>query len=78
VILSGAYEETVWDDPGNLSRRRHRAHRRWSAHVMRPEHAHVITSLRAPLRTLVIAGRHRGTWHFWTPEGPVDWREYGA
>jgi hypothetical protein len=76
--LTGGYDETVWTDPAHLSRTRVRSHRAGSVHVMRAEHAHLITSVRGPLRTLVIAGRHRGTWSFWTPQGKVDWREYRA
>ena len=78
LILSGGYDETVWTDPSDLSRTRSRSHWKWSVHVMRAGHAHLITAVRPPLRTLVIAGRHRGTWSFWTPAGKVDWREYGA
>jgi hypothetical protein len=77
LILSGGYTETVFTDPSDLSRTRARRHRAGSVHVMRAEHAHLITSVRGPLRTLVIAGRHRGTWSFWTAAGKVDWREYG-
>lgn len=78
LILTGGYGEIVFLDPADLPEVRIRRHRRWSVHVMRPGHAHLITSVRHPLRTVVIAGRHRGTWHFWTPAGRVDWREYGA
>lgn len=74
----GGYDEIVFLDPADLSRIRVRRHRRWSVHVMRPEYAHLITAVRQPLWTVVIAGRHRGTWSFWTPDGKVDWREYGA
>ena len=77
-ILSGGYTEAVFTDPGDLTCTRPRAHRAGSVHVMRPGHAHLITSVRGPLRTLVVAGRHRGTWSFWTAGGKVDWREYGA
>ncbi len=77
-ILSGSYTERVWASPADLAPWREREHPRWSLKVMRRSWAHEITSVRGPLRTLVIAGRHHGTWHFWTADGPVDWREYGA
>jgi hypothetical protein len=38
--------------------------------------AHNIIAVHGKLRTLVLAGRSRGTWSFWTPAGKVDWREH--
>ena len=78
LILTGAYDETVWTDPSDLSLTRRRVHWAGSVHVMRTEHAHLITEVRGSLRTLVVAGRHRGGWSFWTPGGKVDWRDYEA
>lgn len=75
--LSGSYTERVWRDPAGLSSSRERRHPRFSLRFMPSAWAHEITGVRGPLRTLVIAGRHRGTWFFWTPDGPVDWKDYG-
>jgi hypothetical protein len=77
IIVSGGYCEEVFTDSSDLSKRHHRSHGRWSLHVMKPEDAHLITAVKEPLVTLVIAGRHRGTWSFWTPAGKVDWKRYG-
>jgi hypothetical protein len=40
--------------------------------------AHPITKLNGDVWTLVFTDRHRGTWRFWLPDGPIDWREYKA
>jgi hypothetical protein len=76
LILSGGYTEEVFSDPAVLASYERR-HRRWSCHVMPMDKAHVITAVTGPLRTLVIAGRSRGTWAFWTTQGKVDWKAYG-
>jgi hypothetical protein len=52
-------------------------HRRWSAHVMPSRWAHSITHVEAGTLTLVLAGRYRGDWSFWTPDGPVLRPDYG-
>lgn len=77
-IITGGYNEFVYMDPHALDNRCYRQHRRWSWHVMHPEHAHSITRVHKPLWTLVLAGKQRGTWSFWTPRGQVDWKLYGA
>jgi len=43
---------------------------------VRQHEAHQIISIRGRLRTAVLAGRHHGTFYFWTPAGPVDWKQY--
>lgn len=73
-ILSGSYAELVYTD---LKHVRARVHKRGSLHLMPLSKAHVITATIQPLRTLVVAGRSRGTWAFWTPQGKVDWKDYG-
>ena len=75
-ILSGGYTERLCrtSSPGVTWTRRHR---RFSLKHMPVGWAHQITRIDGPLRTLVFAGRHHGTFHFWTPDGPVDWRDYG-
>lgn len=77
-VISGGYTEDVYSDPADLAgSRRSRRHRRWSVHAMPASRAHTITAVDKILRTLVIAGRSRGTWAFWTPRGKVDWKAYG-
>ena len=75
-ILSGAYSEKVWAVPGDLGVYTVRRHARFSLHVMPADRAHLITEVTSPLRTLVLAGKTRGTWSFWTAGGKVDWRAY--
>jgi hypothetical protein len=74
-ILSGSYTEFVYSDPAKLAART-RFRNRWSLHQMKTSQAHVIIAVTAPLRTLVVAGRSRGTWAFWTQAGKVDWKDY--
>jgi hypothetical protein len=85
-ILRGGYTETVWPMPdligrdpcGALARICHeREHGRWSAMKLPQHWAHRITDVRPGTLTLVLAGRHRRAWSFWTAHGPVDWRDYG-
>jgi hypothetical protein len=92
-ILRGGYTERVWPRPEAIARDRDgigggwatdvlgngigRIHRRWSLMGLPQSWAHRITSVQPGTLTLVLAGRHRGTWSFWTPDGPVDWRDYG-
>lgn len=75
-IISGRYQEVVYNDPADLSNHQLRKHQRWLMHVIRPDQAHRIVGMRNPLRTLVIAGKHHGTWAFWTPNGKIDWKNY--
>jgi hypothetical protein len=75
LILSGGYMELVYSDPAVMSVRA-RFHRRWSVHVMPRRKAHVITEISGRLRTLVVAGRSRGSGSFWTPQGKVDWKAH--
>jgi hypothetical protein len=76
-ILSGSYRERVWPGPRDVQCWRKRSHRRFSVMVMPQTWAHQITEISGQPLTLVLAGRHHGTWSFWTAEGPVDWRDYG-
>lgn len=77
LILTGGYSERVWDNPADLSSSTHRIHGSWSLHKMPVSKAHKIVAIKGTLRTLVVAGRSRGTWAFWTQDGKVDWKEYG-
>jgi hypothetical protein len=76
-ILRGGYREMVWRDPRTLRCPLGRIHRRFSLMGLPQSWAPRITDVRPGTLTLVLAGRHRGTWSFWTADGPVDWRDYG-
>jgi hypothetical protein len=93
LILDGGYTERVFPHPEAIAREREGCsgwasailtqgiecrHRRWSVHTMPQQRAHRITTVMPGTLTLVLAGRHRGTWHFWTDAGPVDWKDYGS
>jgi hypothetical protein len=90
-ILSGSYAERVFPRPWGLATPRDdswasgvlhdgakRRHPRFSLLYLPQQWAHQITAIRQPLVTLLFAGPHHGTWHFWTQDGPVDWRDYQA
>jgi len=78
LILSGGYTECVHDKPGDLSSHEHHERLRWSWHRMPLDRAHHITEINGVLWTLVLTGRRRPTWRFWTAGGPVDWKAYLA
>lgn len=73
-VLRGGYRERVLSETGQVSGR---SHGRWSWHVMPRRRAHSITAVRPGTVTLLLAGKRAETWHFWTPRGRVDWRDYG-
>jgi hypothetical protein len=53
--------------------------RRWlggSVHKMTMDKAHMIESVRPGTKSLVICGRRRRTWGFWTDRGFVTWQQY--
>jgi hypothetical protein len=76
LILSGSYEERIWDDPDRLNWVRTRRRPRFSLRAVRFTEAHRITAVDGLLWTLVLTGPRRREFRFWTPAGPVDWREY--
>jgi hypothetical protein len=43
---------------------------------MKITQAHQIASVEDDTWTLILVGRRRRTWGFWTPEGWVDWLNY--
>jgi hypothetical protein len=71
LILTGGYDERVVTGSDAFTR----SHGRGSVHLMPLRWAHQITSVRGPLRTLVICGPRAETWSFWTENGKVDWRD---
>jgi hypothetical protein len=76
LILRGSYRELLWEDPARFDYPRTRIRRRFSLRAVKLSQAHQITELHGEVWTLVVTGRHQGTWRFWTPVGPIDWREY--
>lgn len=68
--LTGSYEEDVFTDPADLTRREHRTHRWLSASRLRHAEAHSITKIsRFPLITILFLGRRRQKSNYWTPSG---------
>jgi hypothetical protein len=76
-IVSGGYDEVVYDDPGDLGACRERYHRRFSVMVLRRDQAHRITRVEGKLRTFAVAGWWRGDFWFLTEDGPVPREQYG-
>lgn len=76
-VANGGYTEKVYTNSADLSEFIVKKHGRFSVHVMKVNHAHVITEVRKPLWTVVLLGRDVPTWHFWTKGGLVDWKDYG-
>jgi hypothetical protein len=76
LVLSGSYTELLWRDKTCASSFRTRERRRWSVGRTRRQAAHIITGIEGPLWTLVITGRRRGEWGYWSARGFTPWREY--
>ncbi len=77
LAVSGGYTEKVWDTRDMSRPPVTRHHRPWRPYLLRRSQAHTITQVSGKLRTIVLAGPHHGTFRFWTPEGPVDYKDYG-
>lgn len=88
VILRGGYWERVHEaapladgrilmDRVNLTGRLV-YRRRGSVHLHRYSRAHRITKVKPGTISLVVVGRRRGGWGFWTAEGFRPWRDYLA
>lgn len=79
IILRGGYTEIVnpiphvMDTPAYNFKRRWN---RWSWHKMSTDKAHRILSVDDGTISLILVGRRKRSWGFYTPEGWVDWREY--
>lgn len=76
LVIAGGYREAVWPDKHNLGRCVIRERPRWSLQRLGRGAAHIITHTDGTLWTLVLVGRRRGDWGFWTRSGFVGWREY--
>lgn len=77
LILRGGYTEQIFTTRpvfSDLDIWRRRARR--SLHRMSLGRAHRIVQLDPGTVTLVVHGRRRRTWGFWTGEGFVPWQEY--
>jgi hypothetical protein len=77
LVLCGSYTEAVRPDKrdaGAVHVLRDRP--RWSLRALGRNSAHIITSVRGPLWTLVITGRDGGTWGFYPDGRYVSWRDY--
>jgi hypothetical protein len=77
-ILSGGYTERIYRNPQDLSAYNIKRHVRWSFHTIPAEQAHSIRRVDKPLWTLLFAGPVTGEFVFWTPDGKVDYTEYGT
>lgn len=53
-----------------------RVHRRWSLHKMPFDKAHKIVSVLPGTVSVIVTGRRRRSFRFWTPERQVPWDEY--
>lgn len=70
VKLLGGYEEDVFDNPDDLTAKRHVRHHWFSSHVLRYDQAHSITKIsRFGTVTLLFLGRRRQKSNYWTPDG---------
>lgn len=67
--LFGGYEEDVFSDPEDLTKKRHRVHRWLSCHVMKYKEAHSITKIAPFTVTILFLGRRRNKSNYWTPDG---------
>lgn len=76
IVLTGAYEETVWPDKRDSLHPVVRRRPRFSARCLSRDAAHIITMVKGPLWTLVLTGPRRGDWGFWARGEFVPWRKY--
>jgi hypothetical protein len=65
----GWYNEWVYYNPSDLTQRRLRKHRWFSAHLMRYQWAHSITEVSPHLVTILFLGRTRQKSSYWTSTG---------
>lgn len=79
IVLRGSYTERLHTAPRvDLTQWRTNTWRRFSAHRMGRDTAHRITQAAPGLKTLVLVGRRRGDWGFFTEPwgGWVQWQQY--
>jgi hypothetical protein len=80
-IVRGGYTETVFcsEDRTTAAGKYDTCKRTWnrrSIHKMKMDRAHKITSVQPRTRSLIVAGRRKASWGFWTENGFVDWHDY--
>ena len=79
LVLGGGYVEEVFEAASRRSADAEtwkEVRGRWSLHRMPLSLAHKITTLQPGTRTLVLVGRRRRQWGFWTRDRWVPWTEY--
>jgi hypothetical protein len=75
LVLRGGYHEELTPDP-RVGDRKIIGRRAGSVHHFPLRSAHRISSVLSGTVTLVLVGRRRRSWGFYTPEGWVDYRKY--
>lgn len=77
VILRGGYRERIWLDLADLDAQCLRLRQRFSVHRFPLHQAHKIEHLEPGTVTLLLRGRHRKGWGFWTADQTVvHWSDY--
>lgn len=75
-VLRGGYWEEVWPSERHFDLSippLQFSHTRWSIHRMGIEAAHKIVLATEGLATVVVTGKRRRRFRFWTPEGKIPW-----
>ena len=76
LVLLGGYREVTWPDKHNDSHRFSRYRARFSVRLTRRRAAHMITEVRSPLWTLVLAGPDKGEWGYYQRGEYTRWQDY--
>lgn len=74
-VVRGGYTEDLYASPDDEGRTVHR--RRWSIHRMGTEAGHRIAVVQDNTVTVIVRGRRRRTWGFWTDTGFIPYTQYG-
>lgn len=69
IRLLGGYDEWVYTDPADLTKREFRSHHWGSASRLRHGEAHSITAVDPWTVTLLLLGRRRQASNYWTDRG---------
>lgn len=78
IVLRGEYTEKVYPYPenGRPGNWGEKTHKRFSIHRMGTSGAHRIVHASPRLKTLIIRGKRRPGWGFYTEKGYIPWQEY--